>query len=108
MFKHKKFPFRKGPPRLPILGSYPYMLLINYKHLHKAIDWLCNYYQTDVLGLYASRFPTVVANTTETAKELLNNPKLDGKPALLLAQLRDPDFAIRGISLVFFKTYYSR
>lgn len=86
----------KGPPRLPILGAYPLMLLINYKHLHKAVDWLCKYYKTDVLGMYAAHFPTIVANTTETAKELLNNPKLDGKPALMLAQLRDPNFAVRG------------
>ena len=86
----------KGPPRLPILGAYPYMLLINYKHLHKAIDWLCKYYKTDVLGFYAANFPTIVANSTVTAKELLNNPRLDGKPGLKLAQLRDPEFKIRG------------
>lgn len=72
------------------------MLLLNYKHLHKAIDLLCKYYKTDVLGLYAAHYPTVVANTTITAKEMLNNPNLDGKPGLKLAQLRDPDFTVRG------------
>lgn len=72
------------------------MLLLNYKHLHKAIDWLCKYYKTDVLGLYVANFPTIVANSTVTAKEILNNAKLDGKPDLLLAQLRDPDFVTRG------------
>lgn len=87
----------QGPPRLPILGSYPYLLLLNYKHVHKAVDWLCKYYKTDVLGLYAAHFPTIVANTTETSKELLNNQALDGKPALKLAQIRDPDFVVRGI-----------
>lgn len=86
----------QGPPRLPILGSYPYLLLINYKHLHKAVDWLCKYYKTDLLGLYAAEFPTIVANTMATAKELLNNPALDGKPTLKLATLRDPDFVSRG------------
>lgn len=93
-----RFPIRQnsGPPRLPILGAYPYMLLLNYKHLHKAIDWLCKYYKTDVLGLYAANFPTVVANSTITAKELLNNPWLDGKPGLKLAQIRDPEFKVRG------------
>lgn len=64
--------------------------------MHKAIDWLCNYYKTDVLGLYAANFPTIVANSTSAAKELLNNPKLDGKPGLKLAQLRDPDYNVRG------------
>lgn len=81
---------------MPILGAYPYLLLVNYRHLHKAIDWMCNYYKTDVLGLYAAHFPTIVANTTASAKECLNNPALDGKPALKLAQLRDPNFDVRG------------
>lgn len=90
--------FPPGPPRLPWLGSYPFMLLLNYGHMHRAIDWLCKYYKTDVLGLYAANFPTIVANTAATAKECLNNPDLDGKPQLLLATLRDPDFTIRGKS----------
>lgn len=49
-----------------------------------------------MLGFYAANFPTIVANSTVTAKELLNNPWLDGKPGLKLAQLRDPEFKIRG------------
>lgn len=57
---------------------------------------MCKYYKTDLLGLYAAEFPTVVASTTASVKELLNNPALDGKPTLKLAQLRDPDFMIRG------------
>lgn len=85
-----------GPPRLPIFGTYPILLLINYKHLHKAVDWLCKYYKTDVLGFYVSNFPTIVGNSTASVKELLNNPKLDGKPGLMLAKLRDPDFNIHG------------
>lgn len=92
--------FCEGPPRLPILGSYPYLLLLNYNHIHKAVDWLCKYYKTDVLGLYAAHFPTVVANTTDTAKILLNNQSLDGKPGLKLAQIRDPEFVVRGKFMV--------
>lgn len=88
--------FPPGPPRLPWLGSYPFMLLLNYRHLHRSIDWLCKYYKTDVLGLYTAHFPTIVANTTATVKECLNNPDFDGKPQLLLAKLRDPDHTIRG------------
>lgn len=104
LYRIYKFMFTKpdnfppGPPRLPFLGSYPFMLLLNYRHMHRAIDWLCKYYETDVLGLYAAHFPTVVANTTAAVKELLNNPDLDGKPQLLLARMRDPDFTIRGNS----------
>lgn len=72
------------------------MLLLNYNHLHKAIDWLCKYYKTDVLGLYAASFPTIVLNSERTARESLNNPDLDGKPQLLLSRMRDPEFQIRG------------
>lgn len=72
------------------------MLLINYKHLHKAVDWLCKYYKTDVLGLYTASYATIIGSSNATVKELLNNPKLDGKPDLKLAQIRDPDFVTRG------------
>lgn len=94
--KSSIFILYKGPPRLPILGAYPYILLVNYRHLQKAVDWLCKYYKTDVLGFYVADFPVIVANTTASVKELLNNPALDGKPALKLVQLREPDFMIRG------------
>lgn len=49
-----------------------------------------------MLGFYVADFPVIVANTTASVKELLNNPALDGKPALKLVQLREPDFMIRG------------
>lgn len=81
---------------MPILGAYPLLLLLNYKHIHKALDWLCKYYKSDVIGFYAASFPVVVTTSTEKAKLMLNDPALDGKPPLLLVKLRDPDFAIQG------------
>lgn len=81
---------------MPLLGAYPYLLLLNYKHLHKAAQWLSKYYKSDVIGFYAADFTVIVANSTETAKESLNNPDFDGKPQLMLAKLLDPDFAIQG------------
>lgn len=87
-----------GPPRIPFLGSYPLLLMLNYKHIHKAIDVLCKYYKTDILGLYAASFPTIVANSERTVRECLNNHDIDGKPQLLLARMRDPEFQIRGIA----------
>lgn len=68
--------------------------------MHKAVDWLCKYYESDVIGFYAAQFPTIVANTTKTAKELLNNKDLDGKPQLALAKIRDPDCVVRGNVLI--------
>lgn len=81
---------------MPFFGSYLLLLMLNYKHFHKAIETLCNYYKTDVLGFYIADIPTIVAHTTETGKQCLLNPDLDGKPQLKLAQLRSPDMSIRG------------
>lgn len=87
-----------GPPRIPILGSYGFMLLLNYKHLHKAIGWLCRYYKTDVLGLYAGPYLTIVAHSHDAMKESMNTTNFDGKPALKLALMRDPEFKQHGKS----------
>lgn len=68
------------------------MLLLNYKHLHKAIDWLCKFYKSDVIGFYTGPYLTAVAHSTEAGKECMNNTDLDGKPGLPLALLREPNF----------------
>lgn len=78
---------KTGPPRLPIFGTYPFLLLFNYKHVHKAVEWLCGVYKTDLLGLHAMHIPTVVGNTTEVVREMLNNQALDGKPMLKIGLL---------------------
>lgn len=92
--------FPPGPPRIPFLGSYPVLLLLNYKHLHLAVDWLCKYYETDILGLYCGSVPTIVANSNDTVRAMLNHTDFDGKPGLLLAKLRHFDFKLRGISRI--------
>lgn len=82
---------------MPILGSYGFMLLINYHNLYKAIAWLCKLYKTDVLGLYIGPYLTVVAQSNEAAKEAMNNSNFDGKPVLPLALLREPNFKPYGL-----------
>lgn len=86
-----------GPPRLPVVGAYLFLLAIDYKHLHKAVDKLCKYYKTNVLGFYYGPVPLIVVNDIASVKEALTNIDLDGRPNLLLAQLRDPNFNIKGI-----------
>lgn len=87
----------KGPPRLPFFDSYVVMLLVNYNHMHKAADALCKYYKTNILGLYLASTPTIIVNDEETVKKALLVREFDGKPKLKLAELRDPDFVIRGV-----------
>ncbi|EDV93260.1 GH18361 [Drosophila grimshawi] len=87
----------RGPPRLPIFGSYLFMLLINYKYLHKAAIALSKWYKSDIIGLYVGPFAVAVVNSGEAVRQILNNQDYDGRPSLYLAEMRDPGKCIRGI-----------
>ncbi|XP_052890446.1 probable cytochrome P450 304a1 [Anopheles moucheti] len=92
----KNFP--PGPPGLfPFLGDYGLLLLINYRHLHKAALSLGDFYRTKILGISLKNFPSIVVNDLVVAKEVLNSKVFDGRPDLYLARLRDKDFNRRGI-----------
>lgn len=73
------------------------MLLLDPKYMHKAADFLCRYYKTNVLGIYFGNLPTIVCNDAVSVKEALYKREFDGKPQQLLSQLRTPDFKIRGV-----------
>lgn len=87
---------KKGPPRIPIFGAYLFLLLLNYKQIHKAIDKLCAYYHSNVIGFYYGPAPVIVVNDVDSVREALRDTNLDGKPNILLAQLRTPDYITRG------------
>lgn len=89
--------FPPGPPRIPYFDSYLIMLLVNYNHMHKAADALCKYYKTNILGLYFASTPTIIVNDEKTVKSALFTREYDGKPAMKLAMLRDPEFNLRGV-----------
>uniref|UniRef100_A0A182UK02 Cytochrome P450 n=1 Tax=Anopheles melas TaxID=34690 RepID=A0A182UK02_9DIPT len=92
----KNFP--PGPPgRFPFLGDYALLLLINYRHLHKAALVLGDYYRTKILGITLRDYPTIVVNDLTVAKEVLNRKVFDGRPDLYLARIRDRDYNRRGI-----------
>lgn len=77
------------------------MLLINHKHLHKAVQVLCNYYKSKIIGLYIGPFPAVLANCKEGVHEILYRQEFDGRLDLYVARMRDPDFNRRGNSLLY-------
>lgn len=91
------FYYCSGPPRIPFFDSYIIMLLVNYKHMHKAADALCKYYKTNVLGLYFASTPTIIVNDEETVKKALFTRAYDGRPALRLAEMRDPNYKLSGV-----------
>lgn len=89
-----------GPPRLPWLGSYPFLLALNYKQLHRATETLSRWYRTPVLGFhYAGNVPVMTVHEMSVARELLNNPDFEGRPVFELVRARDPDNDVHGIFL---------
>lgn len=88
--------FIAGPPRIPVFGAYLFLIFLNYKQIHKAIDKLCKYYNSNVIGFYYGPAPVIIANDVDSVREALRDTKLDGKADILLAQLRAPDFITRG------------
>lgn len=87
-----------GPPKLPFIGSYPFILPLNYKHLHRATETLARWYRTPVLGFhYAGNVPAMTVHDTDTALEMLRNPDFDGRAIFDIIRARDPDFDAWGI-----------
>lgn len=89
--------FPPGPPRLPFVGSYLFLLLVDYRNKHLAIHKLCKYYKTSVLGFYTGPIPTVVANDPKSVREVLFRQDYDGRLDIPLARLREPNFNLKGI-----------
>uniref|UniRef100_A0A182KDW9 Cytochrome P450 n=1 Tax=Anopheles christyi TaxID=43041 RepID=A0A182KDW9_9DIPT len=89
--------FPPGPPRVPLLGSYPFLLALNYHHLHRAAAKLTQLYKSKLVGLYLGPLPAVIVNDHETVRQVLQRSEFDGRPDLFLARLRDEQYARRGI-----------
>lgn len=93
-YKPEGFP--PGPPRIPLIGNYWAILLINYRYLHKAALLLSKYYKTKVLGLWLGAFPTIVINDTELIREAFRSNAFDGKPDVFVARIRSPTHGLHG------------
>ena len=81
---------------MPWLGSVIFMVLLNPKHLHRAAKRLCKFYKSSVIGLNFGNLPIVVVNDLENVKKLLNHRDFDGRPDILMARLRHPQFERHG------------
>lgn len=85
-----------GPLRWPIWGGYLQLLLENYRFPYKAMHWMARRYNTEVLGMYLGGFPTMVACSYESVRELLLKPEFQGRVSGFIPQARDSDGVIRG------------
>lgn len=92
--------FHLGPPRIPLFGSYLFLLVLNHRHLHKAIDFLAKWYKSNIIGIYLGATPAIILNDTEKVKKALFHRDFDGKPDLLLGRLREPNMILRGMRYI--------
>lgn len=72
------------------------MLILDRRHLQKAVNILAKWYKSNIIGLYLGDFPTIVLNDTERVKKALNAREFDGKPDFLIGRMRDPKMNLRG------------
>ncbi|KAL5293053.1 hypothetical protein ACFFRR_011678 [Megaselia abdita] len=86
-----------GPPRIPIIGNYLYLLLLNWNHIHKATSWMCKYYNSKIISLYLGPILAYAVNDSEAIKEVLYSSSYDGRPDLLLGRMRHPELKKKGI-----------
>jgi hypothetical protein len=77
-----------GPPRLPVWGSYWFLLTKNYVFTHIGFHKLAQKYNTKILGLYLGSFLTVVVNDYKNIREVLTRPEFQGRVKLFILDLR--------------------
>jgi hypothetical protein len=92
--------FPPGPPRIPFVGSYAFLLLINHKFKHLAIEWLCKYYKSTVIGFWNGSALAIYANDPKSVREVVFRSEFDGRPDVELARVREPKFNLLGIFFV--------
>lgn len=66
--------------------------MLNSKHIHLAVDKLCQFYKSNVIGFHLNCFPVIVVNDHLSVKKALYHRDFDGRPDILLTRLRHPDF----------------
>jgi len=80
--------FPPGPPRLPVWGSYWFVLQKNYKYLYIAFHKLAQKYKTSTLGLYLGPIPTVVVHDYDSIRQVLTRPEFQGRVRMPVIDMR--------------------
>ncbi|XP_054747740.1 probable cytochrome P450 304a1 [Anastrepha obliqua] len=89
--------FPPGPPRIPLFGSYLFMMLADMKYLHKGVLKFSKWYKSDIVGFHVGPFPVVAVHNAEGVKEILNRREFDGRAQVYLASMRAPSNEVLGI-----------
>ncbi|XP_055385018.1 probable cytochrome P450 304a1 [Condylostylus longicornis] len=93
----KPYKYPPGPPKIPLFGSYLFLLLCDWKRTSRGAMMLSKLYKSDIIGLFLGEFHTVVVNSYDGIKEMFSRPEFDGKPDVMAARLRDPHYGRTGI-----------
>ncbi|XP_037952787.1 probable cytochrome P450 304a1 [Teleopsis dalmanni] len=92
--------FPPGPPRIPLFGSYLFMMMSNFKYLHKGVLKFSKWYKSDIIGFHVGSLPVIAVHNAEGIRQVLNNQSFDGRTHIrqtFLAEMREPDGNILGI-----------
>jgi len=77
-----------GPPRLPVWGSYWFVLQKNYKYIHIGFHKLAQKYKTSILGLFLGALPAVVVHDYDSVRQVLTRPEFQGRIKLPVLHMR--------------------
>jgi hypothetical protein len=77
-----------GPPRLPVWGSYWFVLLKDFKFTYKGFHKLAQKYKTSVLGLFLGPLPAVVVHDYESIRQVVTRPEFQGRVKIPLFNMR--------------------
>ena len=81
---------------MPIFGSYLFLMLSNFKYLHKGVLKFSKWYKSDIVGFYVGNFPVVAVHCAEGIREVLNNSDFDGRPKIYVSLIRTPNMESAG------------
>nr|UZE89832.1 cytochrome P450 CYP304W1 [Chrysoperla zastrowi sillemi] len=82
----KNFP--PGPIRIPIFGSYLYLLLRDVKHFYVETQRWCDKYNSKVVALFIGSYNAVSVNDLEGIRRVFLCNDFDGRPFPYSVQLR--------------------
>lgn len=77
-----------GLPRLPLYGSYWYILWGNYKHFHKALEYYRKKLKVRILGFYLGNSPSIATFDYELCKEVLTRDEFTSRSDSIIFKVR--------------------
>ncbi|KAL5284034.1 hypothetical protein ACFFRR_006355 [Megaselia abdita] len=89
--------FPPGPPKIPVFGTYLFLMFLNYKFLHKASITFSKWYKSKIIGFYLGDAPTVVVHDEQAIKKVLNSQIFEGRPDGFVIRMRELNFKHNGI-----------